>query len=145
MAPLDIDTVLAWRGRTVRDSSGEKIGTFGDVYLESDSDVPAWGGVRTGLFGRHETFVPLGAVQEAEDDVVVPFTADQVKDAPRVDPDVALTPEDEDRLYAHYGSGQTGATAPGTGGATEPGTGTGAAEVTRSEEEVRLAQGPMQP
>ena len=55
---LDIDTVLGWRGRTVRDVNGEKIGTFGDVYLDRD-DAPAWAGVQTGLFGRHESFVPL--------------------------------------------------------------------------------------
>jgi hypothetical protein len=175
MAPLDIDTVLAWRGRTVRDANGERIGTFGDVFLESDSDAPAWGGVKTGLFGRHESFVPLSAVREVDDEVLVPFTADEVKAAPRVDPDVALSAEEEDQLYAHYGQGQAqaptttpgpdvGATAAATGSATTsadaevapasasapapvdgPQVHDDAAEVTRSEEEVRVAPGEMRP
>src|SRR4051812_33766223 len=84
----DIDTVLGWRGRTVRDSDGDKIGTFGDVYLDRETDMPAWAGVNTGLFGRHESFIPLEVITEAEDDLVVPYSADEVKGAPRVDPDV---------------------------------------------------------
>ena len=38
-------------------------------------------------------------------DLVVPYTKDQVKDAPRVDADGHLEPAEEDRLYAHYGLG----------------------------------------
>src|SRR4051812_9055280 len=99
----DIDTVLGWRGRTVRDGDGDKIGTFGDVYLDQETDLPAWGGIATGLFGRNETFVPLEAISEADDDLVVPYSADEVKAAPRVDPDVTLTEEQERALYDHYG------------------------------------------
>jgi uncharacterized protein (TIGR02271 family) len=104
MAALDIDTVLGWRGRTVRDVNGEKIGTFGDVYLDRD-DAPAWAGVQTGLFGRHESFVPLHDAREQDGDLVVPYPAQQVKDAPNVDPDGELSPEEERRLYQHYGRG----------------------------------------
>src|SRR5689334_7722120 len=32
----DIETALAWRGRTVRDRDGEKVGTFGAIYLEGE-------------------------------------------------------------------------------------------------------------
>src|SRR3954452_12147237 len=122
MAPLDIDTVLGWRGRTVRDVNGEKIGTLGDVFLDQDSDVPAWGGVRTGLFGRNESFVPLEELREDGEDIVVPYTAEQVKDAPNVEPDVALTAAEEDRLFTHYGrgGGEGRAPAPRAGREGEP-------------------------
>src|SRR4051794_17711097 len=103
MTPLDIDTVLGWRGRTVRDVNGDKAGTFGDVYLDRETDRPAWGGVRTGLFGRHESFVPLSEVREEGDDLLVPYDAEELKGAPKVDPDVALTAEEEQALYTHYG------------------------------------------
>jgi uncharacterized protein (TIGR02271 family) len=45
------------------------------------------------------------------DDVVVGYDKDKVKDAPRVDPDGSLSPEEEDSLYAYYGlgGGSTGA------------------------------------
>ena len=39
------------------------------------------------------------------DDLVVPYTKDHVKDAPRVDTDGHLEPDEEDRLYAHYERG----------------------------------------
>jgi hypothetical protein len=105
MIDLDVDTVLAWRGRTVRDAEGEKLGTLGDVLLDRDTDLPAWAGVRTGLFGRHEAYVPLEGASEVDGDVRVPYSAQQVKDAPHVDPDVTLEAADEDRLFAHYGRG----------------------------------------
>jgi hypothetical protein len=130
----DIDTVLGWRGRTVHDTDGEKVGTFGDVYLDEHTDLPAWGSVKTGLFGRHESFVPLEAVTEGEGgDLVVPYSAEQVKDAPRVDPDVTLTPAEEQTLYDHYGRDY----------AAVPPEPLADNEMVRSEEEVRVSEGPM--
>ncbi|UGS35306.1 PRC and DUF2382 domain-containing protein [Capillimicrobium parvum] len=121
MPPLDVDTVLDWRGRTVRDAEGEKLGILGDILLDRETDLPAWAGVRTGLFGRHESYFPLEGATEADGDVRLPYTAQQVKDAPHVDPDVTLSAEDEERMYEHYGQGS------------------GAAMV-RSEEEVSLGE-----
>lgn len=128
MAGPDIDTALDWRGRTVRDADGEKIGSLGDVYLDQDTDRPAWGGVRTGLFGRGESLIPLDRVTPADDgDLHVPFPRDLVKDAPRVDPDVALDHDEEARLFAHYDGGGAGTTGTGASGgshaAGEPGRG----------------------
>lgn len=126
MVGPDIDTALDWRGRTVRDADGEKIGSLGDVYLDQQTDRPAWGGVRTGLFGRGESLIPLDRVTPADDgDLHVPFPRDLVKDAPRVDPDVALDHDEEARLFAHYdgggaATGNTGASG-GSHAAGEPG------------------------
>jgi hypothetical protein len=104
MSPLDIDTALAWRGRTVLDRDGEKIGTLGEILLDSETDTPAWGGVRTGLFGRKETYLPLEELREVEGEALqAPFDKQQVLDAPGVDPDVAMEPEDEATLFRHYG------------------------------------------
>jgi hypothetical protein len=125
MTGPDIDTALDWRGRTVRDRDGEKIGSLGDVYLDQETDRPAWGGVRTGLFGRGESLVPLDRVTAAEDgDLHVPFPRDLVKDAPRVDPDVALDHDEEARLYAYYDGGDAPAAAGDASGgshAADPG------------------------
>src|SRR4051812_29507464 len=103
MAHLDIDTVLGWRGRTVRDPEGEKAGTFGDVFLDRDTDRPPWGSGRTGLFGRHEAFIPLEGVEEADGALRIPYSSQQLSDAPRIDPNVALTEDEERALYGHYG------------------------------------------
>jgi hypothetical protein len=106
MSPLDIDTVLAWRGRAVLDRDGEQIGTLDDILLDARTDLPAWGGVRTGLFGRKESYIPLDVVEEADDALRVPFEKRQVTEAPAADPDIAMTPEEEDALFSHYGREQ---------------------------------------
>jgi sporulation protein YlmC with PRC-barrel domain len=145
MAHLDIDTALEWRGRTVRDPAGEKIGTFGDVFLDRQTQQPAWGGVRTGLFGHKESYVPLERVEATDDDLVVPYAKDMVKDAPQIDPEVALTASEEEALWRHYGQEYVhiGDDAPGVD--TTGGHGMGDDAMTRSEEEVRVHEGPMRP
>jgi hypothetical protein len=98
----DLDTVLAWRGKTVIDRDGEKAGTLGALYLDED-DRPAYAGVRTGLFRRRESMVPLTAARVLGDDIQVPYTVEQLRAAPNVDADVTLTDEEQDRLAEHYG------------------------------------------
>jgi hypothetical protein len=142
MAHPDIDTALAWRARDVLDPDGEKIGALGDVFLDSETQRPAWGGVRTGLFGHRESYVPLGQVTEDGDDLRVPFTKDLVKDAPRIDPDVELTAEEEEALWRHYGEEYVPLRDDDDIVAA---TGTDDAAMTRSEEEVHVEPGPMRP
>src|SRR3954469_14241977 len=130
----DIDTVLGWRGKTVRDRDGEKVGTLGAIYLEGDTDRPAYAGVMTGLFRRNESIVPLADAREVDGDVVLPYVGEQIRDAPNVDPDVALSDEEEDRLRAHYGE----PTQIMPDREATP-------EVVRSEEEVRIGVAPARP
>jgi hypothetical protein len=105
MERLDIDTALGFRGRTVRDRDGDEIGKVGDIYLDAESDLPAYAGVRTGLFGRRESIVPLDGIAEDEetDDLWLPYEADLVRSAPSVDPEAALTEDEEAALADHYG------------------------------------------
>jgi hypothetical protein len=161
MTGPDIETALDWRGRTVRDPDGEKVGSLGDVYLDRQTDRPAWGSVRTGLFGRDESLVPLDSIEASEDgDLLVPYRRDVIKDAPRVDPDVALDADEEARLYAHYELGYApaaGDDAPvgDTGAVAATGDGADRSEsadadadgvtMIRSEEEVVPTEGPMRP
>jgi hypothetical protein len=151
MAHLDIDTALAWRGRTVRDPDGDKIGTLGDVFLDRQTQQPAWGGVRTGLFGHSESYVPLERVEEDGEDLRVPFTKEAVKDAPRVDPDVALSAAEEEALWRHYGQEYVHLASDGgvehdvDQGRGERGPALGDDAMTRSEEEVHVSEGPMRP
>jgi stress response protein YsnF len=98
----DIDTVLGWRGETVLDQDGEKIGSLKELYLDQD-DRPAWGAVHTGLLGLRETFVPLSDARPVDGGIEVPFAKDHVKDAPSIDPDAQLSEDEETRLYRHYG------------------------------------------
>src|SRR3954447_18392023 len=130
----DLDTVLGWRGKTVRDRDGEKVGTLGDLYLDRETDRPAYAGVRTGLFKRNESIVPLEGAREIDGDLQIPYTAAQINEAPNVDPDVALSDDEEERLHAHYGT----ATQIMPDREATP-------EITRSEEEVSFGVAPARP
>jgi hypothetical protein len=101
MADVDIDTALEWRGRTVIDRDGDKVGTLKEIYLDED-ERPHWGSIATGLFGTRETLAPLNQAQPAGDQLRLPFAGDQIKTAPSVEPDVQLSADEEQRLYRHY-------------------------------------------
>jgi uncharacterized protein (TIGR02271 family) len=103
MATYPREDVLNWRGRDLIDNDGDKIGSIEDVYLDRGTQEPEWVVVTTGLFGNKRTFVPLSGAESAEDGVRVPFDKATVKDAPRIDPDGALSTEEERELYRHYG------------------------------------------
>src|SRR3954471_4499850 len=92
----DINTVLSWRGRTIVDESGEKIGTFDEIYLDTQTDAPEWAAVKSGLFGRKHALVPLSEAQEQDDETLrVPFAKGQIDEAPPVDASGELSQEEE--------------------------------------------------
>ena len=96
---------LAGSGGNVVSTSGGKIGSIGQIYLDDATGRPSWITAKTGLFGTSESFVPLENASVQGNDVAVSYDKDKVKDAPRVDPDGSLSPEEEDRLYEYYGLG----------------------------------------
>ena len=99
-----LQDVQTWRGMKMVDADGDKIGTIEDILLDRQTGEPAWAAVKTGLFGLKHTLVPIRDAQAAGDDEVrVPLQKEQVKDAPRIDPDGELTPEEERKLWEHYG------------------------------------------
>jgi sporulation protein YlmC with PRC-barrel domain len=101
-----LQDVQTWRGMKVVDPDGDKIGTIEDIFLDRHTGEPGWAAVKTGLFGMKHTFVPLtDAEPTGGGEIRVPFQKEQVKDAPNVDPDGDLSPEDERRLWQHYGRG----------------------------------------
>ena len=142
---MTMTDLSGWRGHDVVDPSGDRIGEIADIYLDEQTDQPEWLAVRTGLFGRRLSFVPIAEAQAAGDYVAVPYTKDQVKDAPNVDPDEGLLSEREEAtLYEHYGlpysdiKSNTGL--PDAGGTSSAGYETHGDDdaMTRSEEELRV-------
>ncbi|MCW2817441.1 MAG: hypothetical protein JWR42_228 [Marmoricola sp.] len=104
MIGTDQAQTLLGNGGQVVDSDGNKIGKAGQVYLDDRTGEPAWVTVKTGLFGGAESFVPLAEGTADGDDVRVPYSKDQVKDAPRIeDADRHLSREEEAELYRYYG------------------------------------------
>ena len=89
-------------GATVYGADGDKIGTVGQVFVDANDGHPSWVTVRTGLFGTSESFVPLDEATTQGDDLRVTYDKAFIKDAPRIDTDSALTPDEENELYRYY-------------------------------------------
>jgi hypothetical protein len=127
----DIHTALDWRGRTVVDRDGEKIGTLKEIYLD-EQERPGWGSVHTALFGLRQTLVPLSEASPEGDLLQVPYDREHVKSAPNVDPDVQIDPDEEQRLFRHYDlEGDTPSREP-AGAGDAPAEGASAAAVSSS-------------
>jgi uncharacterized protein (TIGR02271 family) len=135
---------LTESGAMAVSTSGERIGKIGDIYLDDQTQEPSWVTVKTGLFGSAETFVPLtGDATVQGEDLWVPYDKDTVKDAPRVEPDGNLSPQEEMELYRYYGLERTSGR-----GTASPGMGVGTPQsdvqadtddaMTRSEEQVNV-------
>jgi uncharacterized protein (TIGR02271 family) len=145
------EQILDARGATVLAGDGTKAGTLEDIYLDRDTDNPEWALVNTGLFGTRSTFVPLAEARSEGNDILVPYTKDQIKGAPQMVAEGELSQEDEADLYAYYGlnysehSSDSGLPHPGTPERGRPegydtsGPTTDDA-MTRSEEELRVGK-----
>lgn len=130
--------------RTVVDRAGQKIGKLDSLYRDQDGGQLEWALVNTGLFGSKSSFVLLRGATLRQDDVRVAFDKDTVKNAPRIDTGGELTPDEERRLFDHYGvaydqdeaARATGDTSrAGSDRWSEPGSDEA---MTRSEEELRV-------
>src|SRR3954465_3923776 len=100
---IGTETISRVIGKDVYDESGEKIGSASEVYLDDESGQPEWVTVKTGLFGTKESFVPIRDADLTDDGLRVPVSKNRVKDAPKVDADGHLSPEEEHELYRYDG------------------------------------------
>ena len=103
-----MNTYQDWIGTDAYDPDGDKIGEIADVYVDNRTHRPEWLAVHTGLFGGKNTFVPIHGSQIRTDEdgntsLLVAYDKDQIKDAPRMDPEGELSPIEEQNLWAHYG------------------------------------------
>jgi uncharacterized protein (TIGR02271 family) len=106
---IGTDTISRVIGQDVYDESGDKIGSAAEVYLDDETGQPEWVTVRTGMFGTKESFVPIRDADLTDDGVRVPISKSKVTDAPKIDADGHLSPQEEEELYRYYGVG-TGTT-----------------------------------
>jgi uncharacterized protein (TIGR02271 family) len=139
------EQALEARGAAVLTGDGSKAGTVEDIYVDREADNPEWALVNTGLFGTRSTFVPLAEARAEGNDILVPYTKDQIKGAPNMDADGELSQDEEADLYAYYGlnyseyRSDSGLPDAGAEGHDTSGPTTDDA-MTRSEEEVRVGK-----
>lgn len=136
---------------TAFDKNGDKVGKVGQLFVDSNSGEPTFVAVNTGLFGRNSSLVPLAGAKLNNEELHVAHTKDEISDAPNIsDTDEGLEPEEEERLYKHYGlttqdSAQTqtsdrgNAAQAGTAAGTGAGAGTAAGTTGRREETAKTS------
>jgi len=122
MAAQNLSDPAQLDGVTVHDSDGGKIGKVTDVYLDEQTSKPEWAAVKTGMFGGHVSLVPLANASFDGEALKVPYSKDQVKNAPHQDPAQELSPAQEAEIFEHYGvpyGGETVTAQPGGQGKQE--------------------------
>jgi hypothetical protein len=93
-----------WLERRVLDANGDDMGTADGIYMDDRTGEPAFLLVKGGHFGLHLHFVPLDGAELVGDDAIkVAWDRDTVNSAPRISADDHLSPEEEERLFDHYG------------------------------------------
>lgn len=132
----DLTPLLHGRGAVVT-STGERVGPIGEVYLNEVTDQPVWVTVRTGPSGTRESMVPLEGASIAKNELLVSHSRDQIMQAPSIDQDGQLSPEEENELHAHYGVAPP-VTAAGNDTPADQSTDDGPRWMTRSEERLRI-------
>ncbi len=111
---ITLDQARTLQGKTLHGAGG-KLGTIDTLYADRDGGEPTFATVHTGMFGAKTHFVPLADATLQGDTVTVPYDKELVSSAPNIDPDSELSPEEEQRLYSHYGVGGGAATQQPTG------------------------------
>jgi len=91
-----------WIGSDVYDSTGDKVGSVDNIFVDDRTGQPEWLTVSTGWFGTKTQFVPIAGTSRHQNGIKVPYTTDHIKDAPSIDADEHLSNSDERRLYQHY-------------------------------------------
>ena len=151
ISPNEIDRI---EGSTAYDTSGDKVGKVGQLYLDDETGQPEWVTVSTGFFGSSETFVPLEGASLESGNLRLGFEKEKIKNAPRVGADQHLDAAQEDELYRYYGlgaglgttTGQTTTDTTTTAGLTDTGhdRGVDTSRSTETEAAVTLAEERLQ-
>jgi sporulation protein YlmC with PRC-barrel domain len=99
-----IERIENLRGAPVYSTDREKIGTVENVFFDVETNEPRWLALSGGFLSTKSTVVPLHEATFEQDRIMVPFTKDQIRDAPDVVPD-AISQHLEEKLFTYYGLG----------------------------------------
>jgi uncharacterized protein (TIGR02271 family) len=134
---MNTTDIQGLEGREVVDRDGQKIGTIDQIYVDDSTGAPEFALVKSGLFGSKSRFVPVRDAVESGGELQVPYSNDQVKDAPSCDPDGHLSEAEESKLYSYYGLAHSDPQAAPEKTGRKRTTGRDDA-MTRSEEELKV-------
>jgi PRC-barrel domain len=100
MSLPDPKQVRSWGGKLLVDREGNPVGTVTQVYTDDDTGLPEWA---TTNIGEATVFIPLKDAVERDGRIHVLVHRDDVARAPLVVDRRHITPDEEARLYRHYG------------------------------------------
>ncbi len=102
-----LPTLAELEGMDVRDAYGDRVGTVGDVYVDRDSPLLRYIGVKRGMLGTAIHMIPVDDVSIGRDGedrfLALPYSREQLDGAPTHDRDEEFTREREEATYGHYG------------------------------------------
>jgi hypothetical protein len=102
IARPDADDVRGWTGHRLDEISGGTVGRIEGAFVDESTGAPEWLLARMGRFG-HYTLIPARDAVEGVGHVWVPYSREQIRKAPRIDPSAPLTAAMERALLGHYG------------------------------------------
>lgn len=132
--PMSHD-VETWDGQPLLTTDGDKVGRIESIYLDGDTDEPAWMAVKTSKLGSAVSLVPLHRATSDGDGITVPYDKEHIKRAPTFKPDDEISAEDARALYEHYA---IAAVEPRRSVGHDTSGPTTDTAMTRSEEELRV-------
>ncbi|MGZ8765301.1 MAG: PRC-barrel domain-containing protein [Acidimicrobiia bacterium] len=93
---------IAYVGLDVQDENGETIGSVSDVVYDESTQQPQWLVVNPGTL-RADHFVPAeGSYTTDDGNLVVAYTKQMVKDAPKASGDHVITHDVDHELREYY-------------------------------------------
>jgi sporulation protein YlmC with PRC-barrel domain len=101
-------------GLPVTGSRGAALGTVEDVYADIRSGRPQWAAVRSGLFGADVSLIPLAWAECDDRSLRVPYSVQEVRDAPHRASGAMMSRKEEANLFRHYGA-RSGPAGPSAG------------------------------
>jgi len=99
-----LEEVLGWSGHRLDDIAGGAVGKVEGAYVDVQTGRPEWLLSRMGRFG-HYCLVPARDAVAGVGRVWTPYTREQIRKAPRIEPKSELTKEKELELLNFYGIG----------------------------------------
>lgn len=99
-------------GADVMTQDGEKIGTVDNVWVDDATDQTEFIGVKTGwLFGKTHV-IPIADAQISGNTITIPYSKNQIENAPTFDTDAQISPNEEQQVYSYYGLDRSTAPSP---------------------------------
>jgi len=101
----EAEASFEWKGLRLDEMGGVQVGKVEGSFVDDVTGRVEWLMARMGRFG-HYCLVPARDAVTANGRAWVPYTRDQIRKAPRVQPGKPLERESEQKMLDHYGIGK---------------------------------------